>query len=47
MMTLREIKNLGRQLTSFLAMFTNCFSSLAGRRLLSVYVKGQMSVSAR
>ena len=43
MMTLREIKNLGRQLTLFLAMFTDCFSSLAGRRLLRVYVKGQMS----
>jgi SRSO17 transposase len=43
MMTLREIKNLGRQLASFLAMFADCFSSLPGRRLLSVYVKGQMS----
>lgn len=43
MMTLSEIKNLGRQLTFFLAMFADCFSSLAGRRLLSVYVKGQLS----
>lgn len=43
MMTLSEIKNLGRQLTFFLAMFADCFSSLAGRRLLRVYVKGQLS----
>lgn len=43
MMTLREIKNLGRQLTSFLAMFSDCFTSLAGRKLFSVYVKGQLS----
>ena len=43
MMTLNEIKNLGRQLTTFLAMFADCFSSLAGRRLFSVYVKGQLS----
>ena len=27
MMTLSEIKNLGRQLTTFLAMFADCFSS--------------------
>ena len=43
MMTLNEIKNLGRQLTSFLAMFADCFSSLAGRQLLRVYVTGQLS----
>ena len=43
MMTLSEIKNLGRQLTLFLAMFADCFSSLAGRQLLRVYVKGQLS----
>lgn len=43
MMTLKEIKNLGRQLTSFLSMFAGCFSSVAGRRLLLVYVKGQLS----
>lgn len=42
-MTLSEIKNLGRQLTTFLAMFADCFVGLAGRRLLSVYVKGQLS----
>jgi len=43
MMTLEELKNLGRVLTSFLAMFADCFTSLAGRQLLRVYVKGQLS----
>jgi SRSO17 transposase len=43
MMTLSEIKNLGRALASFLAMFADCFASLAGRQLLRVYVKGQLS----
>jgi SRSO17 transposase len=43
MMTLSEIKNLGRQLTSFLAMFADCFPSFPGRQLLRVYVKGQLS----
>ena len=43
MMTLKELKNLGRVLTSFLAMFADCFTSLAGRQLLRVYVKGQLS----
>ena len=43
MMTLKELKDLGRLLTSFLAMFADCFASLAGRQLLSVYVKGQLS----
>ena len=43
MMTLKELKNLGRLLTSFLAMFADCFSSLAGRQLLKVYVQGQLS----
>ena len=43
MMTLNEIKNLGRVLTSFLALFADCFTSLAGRQLLRVYVKGQLS----
>ena len=42
-MSLSEIKNLGRMLTLFLAMFADCFSSLAGRRLLKVYIKGQLS----
>jgi len=43
MMSLNEIKNLGRQVASFLAMFADCFSSVAGRRLLKVYVQGQLS----
>ena len=43
MLALKEIKNLGRLLTSFLAMFADCFTSLAGRQLLRVYVKGQLS----
>jgi SRSO17 transposase len=43
MMALKELKGLGRVLTSFLAMFADCFASLAGRKLLSVYVKGQLS----
>lgn len=42
-MTLKEIKNLGRQLTSFLAMFAGCFASVNGRRLLYFYVCGQMA----
>ena len=43
MMTLKELKKLGGLLTSFLAMFADCFASLAGRQLLRVYVKGQLS----
>ncbi len=43
MMSLNEMKNLGRQLASFLAMFADCFSSVSGRRLLKVYVQGQLS----
>ncbi len=42
-MTLKELKNIGRQLTVFLSMFAGCFSSLAGRRLLLTYVRGQLS----
>ncbi len=43
MMTLEEIKNLGRLLTVFLAMFADCFLSWPARRLFRVYVKGQLS----
>ena len=43
MMTLKELKSLGRLLTSFVAMFADCFSSVAGRRLLRIYVQGQLS----
>ncbi len=43
MKDLDEIKGLGRQLTSFLAMFRDCFASLSGRRLFKVYVQGLLS----
>ena len=36
-------KKLGRRLTGFLAEFRQCFASVAGRRLLRVYVQGQLS----
>jgi len=42
-MTLQELKNLGRQIMSFLGLFAGCFEGLPGRRLLTVYVKGQLS----
>ncbi len=43
MMTLKELNNVGRMLASFLLMFRMCFQSLAGRKLLRVYVQGQLS----
>ena len=43
MMTLKELKNLGQWIRSFLALFADCFKSVPGRQLLSVYVKGQLS----
>jgi hypothetical protein len=43
MMTLAELKNLGRVLTAFLRMFADCFASRPGRSLLRVYVQGQLS----
>lgn len=46
-MTLKELKCIGRELCLFLAMFAGCFASLAGRRLLRVYVKGQLSAIQR
>jgi len=42
-MTLKELRNLGRELGCFLRMFADCFASVAGRRLLRIYVKGQLS----
>ena len=42
-MTLKELKCIGRELTLFLAMFAGCFASLVGRRLLKIYVQGQLS----
>ena len=43
MMTLKEIKGVGGMLTSFLFLFGMCFKSIAGRKLLKVYVQGQLS----
>ncbi len=42
-MTLKELKSIGRHLSVFLSMFAGCFSTLAGRKQLRVYVKGQLS----
>ena len=42
-MTLEQICALGRKLNSFLALFFDCFDRQAGRELLQVYVKGQLS----
>lgn len=42
-MTLPELKRIGRELSVFLAMFAGCFASLLGRRLLRIYVQGQLS----
>ena len=38
-MTLKELKSIGRELGVFLAMF----ASFVGRRLLKIYVQGQLS----
>ena len=43
MMTLKELKSVGGMLTSFLFLFGMCFETIAGRRLLRVYVQGQLS----
>ena len=42
-MTLEQIAALGRKLSLFLALFADCFRGSVGRRLLRVYVKGQLS----
>lgn len=42
-MTLEQISALGRKLTSFLALFADCFGRREARGLLKVYVKGQLS----
>jgi len=41
MMTSKELKGVGRMLASFLLLFSSCFRSLAGRKL--VYVQGLLS----
>lgn len=43
MMTLKELRSVGGMLTSFLFLFGMCFETIAGRRLLKVYVQGQLS----
>ena len=42
-MTLEQIAALGRRLVVFLGLFGDCFRRGEGRRLLWVYVKGQLS----
>lgn len=42
-MTLKQIAALGGKLISFLALFADCFGRCDARRLLHVYVKGQLS----
>jgi SRSO17 transposase len=42
-MTLKQIVGLGKKLSSFLALFADCFGRLEPRRLLRVYVEGQLS----
>ena len=42
-MTLKQIAALGSKLTSFLALFADCFGRCDARKLLRVYVKGQLS----
>ena len=42
MMTLKELRGVDGMLTSFLFVFGMCFETIAGRRLLRVYVQGQL-----
>jgi SRSO17 transposase len=42
-MTLKQIAALGRKLAVFLALFADCFGRKDARRLLGVYVQGQLS----
>jgi SRSO17 transposase len=42
-MTLEQITRLGRKLTSFLALFADCFGRRDARVLLMIYVQGQLS----
>ena len=42
-MTLEQIAALGSKLSSFLALFSDCFGRRDSRGLLRVYVKGQLS----
>lgn len=42
-MTLKQIAALGRKLSLFLSLFSDCFRRCEGRELLRVYVHGQLS----
>ena len=42
-MTLKQIAALGRKLSTFLALFSDCFGRREARDLLRAYVKGQLS----
>ncbi len=42
-MTLKQIAGLGKELIAFLALFADCFVRREGRKLLRVYVQGQLS----
>ena len=41
-MTLEQLAALGRKLTLFLGFFADCFGRCDARKLLGVYVKGQL-----
>jgi SRSO17 transposase len=43
MLTLERISSIGSLLYQFLRPFSDCFSRSAGRRLLRIYVQGQLS----
>ena len=42
-MELKQIASLGRTLVRFLALFADCFGREEPRKLLAVYVRGQLS----
>ena len=42
-MTLKEIAGLGKELLVFLGFFADCFGRQEGRKLLRIYVQGQLS----
>jgi SRSO17 transposase len=43
MMTLKELRNVGRLLASFLLLFSSCFRSPAARKLFRIYMHGLLS----
>ncbi len=43
MMTIDELRSVGRMLNSFLSMFRMCFKTVSGRQRLRLYVQGQLS----